>query len=708
MNSMNYKVRNAALVCAISILAAAPVQAYESPIHVFSVKDIQGGFNGTTFGPAGAAQDTGVICGIPGASLTVPCPPTAPEPVIDKEGVTLYPIDSEFGFYVVDFLGARGKERDGDYMEGFAGDIMDGDTHVGLKVSNAATDRYKVKKPYGTWCQGLGGSSIKCSTEHYSVLEHVLSCHEVLPYRFADPDDGTQAILEFPLDPDYTGEDDSFNCVMAELDDELFVVENGQLTTESFIDASVGVQMNANDNTTVLNDISVSTDYTVTLKDDGKVLYRWGDLIKRPNDIRMYARLPLPDEWKEPGADFDIISAQLVVNHWITNNPNDQLRPEDLENEAATGRKPSYRIDGDQWKSTIDCYEGDGDYMDTDEGSTDPHELGSGSVLRNERFADPNLVSGSTIPLVPRAPPLRFSSDLIGGFTNGYYTSTNRDPFEWSYRDMTTDPLVYEFVGTALPLSDAEAAEASFELVSGPRWRLRANKFGQNIPGLEIPLGECSPPPFTKENIKYEVGEMVTTVINLLDWADENSPLKTSKGWVDVLVNSVVEIAGTDSVSGIPYTTNGLPMTEDFDLAVYIKGDRKPLALFNARLLIEYDGETPVEPEDYDVAIIGMYSEAVVVEGVGFEVLVVVANLGPAAASGELEFECTSNRGDLWEFVNRPFTNVEDGWTEFYTFPLAEGVEKPAKVTCVATAVVDGDIDPTNNTDSVVTKIVKP
>ena len=40
--------------------------------------------------------------------------------------------------------------------------------------------------------------------------------------------------------------------------------------------------------------------------------------------------------------NYQVTKAHLVVNHWITNNPNDQLRPEDLENEAATGRKPSY------------------------------------------------------------------------------------------------------------------------------------------------------------------------------------------------------------------------------------------------------------------------------------------------------------------------------------------------------------------------------
>ena len=32
-------------------------------------------------------------------------------------------------------------------------------------------------------------------------------------------------------------------------------------------------------------------------------------------------------------------------------------------------------------------------------------------------------------------------------------------------------------------------------------------------------------------------------------------------------------------------------MTEDFDLAVYVKGDRKPTAVYDAHLEIEYEGE---------------------------------------------------------------------------------------------------------------------
>ena len=83
----------------------------------------------------------------------------------------------------------------------------------------------------------------------------------------------------------------------------------------------------------------------------------------------------------------------------------------------------------------------------------------------------------------------------------------------------------------------------------------------------------------------------MTTIINLLDWDESEgpSPLATSAGWVNVAANEFVTVAGTNN--GVPYTTNGLPMTDDFDLAVYIKGDAKSTAVFNAKLVIEYAGE---------------------------------------------------------------------------------------------------------------------
>ncbi len=119
------------------VTATANAYAWESDPHVFSINDVQGGFDGSTFGVIGARQDTGILCGAPGS--TISCPPTI-SPIVDKEGITLYPVDSEFGFFEVDFLGAKPKTRDGDYREGFVGNIPGG----GIKVSNAVTDVYKV------------------------------------------------------------------------------------------------------------------------------------------------------------------------------------------------------------------------------------------------------------------------------------------------------------------------------------------------------------------------------------------------------------------------------------------------------------------------------------------------------------------------------------------------------------------------------------
>ena len=592
----------AGLVLGASVMTPAQAVTYTSPLHTFSINDVQGGFTGSTFGTSGAVQDTSILCDAPGSSSA--CPPEV-SPIVSPKmppgsGTVdaLYPIDSEFGFYVVDFLGGARKIRDGDYLEGFVGDItgsyppsaeIDGNPIAyappiagGIAVSDAATDTYKAKTPLGSWCRGLGGNSVKCETEHYSVLEHVLSCHEVIPYFFANPETGAQGIL--PLDP-FPVDFGTTDCSLQGLDDVLNIISGGVDTGIRLTDATVGVQMLANDKTDLKNDIAVSSDYAVRLKADGKANYTWGGMVKLPNDVRLYARLALPDEWKQAGANYPVTAAKLVVRHTITNNPNDQLRPEDIENEAATGRKPSYSVtataSGDVWKSTLPCYEGDGDYIETDEGGTEPVPIAAGTVLKNTPFA----FTGYNVAFDLYA----FSGDLVKGFTNAYYTTINRDPFEWSYDpDGNPADATQNYVGSWLQ-NDSLGA-----LVTGPRWRLRPNKFGQDLPGLEIPLIECSPPPFEKDNIKYNVGVQTITEINLLDWDEVTngpSPLATTIGWVDVTQNGVVEIA--DTVNGVPVTTNGLPMTDDFDLAVYIKGDKKPVALYDAQLVIEWDN-TPI------------------------------------------------------------------------------------------------------------------
>ena len=158
--------------------------------------------------------------------------------------------------------------------------------------------------------------------------------------------------------------------------------------------------------------------------------------------------------------------------------------------------------------------------------------------------------------------PYAFSSDLFRGFTNGYYTTINREPFEWSYLRTNRNENVFNFIGCDGPVEDAattcynydanvtgndtqpvyETDGSDLELVSGPRWRLKPGKFGQDLPALEIPLRECSQPPFKSDNIKYECGRLHNYKINLLDWDESEgpSPLATSTGWVDVTANHLL------------------------------------------------------------------------------------------------------------------------------------------------------------------------
>ena len=221
----------------------------------------------------------------------------------------------------------------------------------------------------------------------------------------------------------------------------------------------VDCQMFPNDKTDIQNNVALSSDYSVQLKDDGKPLYGWGGIHKRPNDVRMYAKLALPAEWKAPRPPIiSVTKAQLVVNHWITNNPNDQLRPEDLENEAAIGRVPSYTksIDPDSgegvWKSNKACYEGDGDVIDTTEGQVDGTFIGVGTILKNGPAAlDPTATPG----IEAADDPFAFSADLYKGLTNGFYTTINREPFQWSYLRTNRDHNVFNFIGCDGPAEDA-------------------------------------------------------------------------------------------------------------------------------------------------------------------------------------------------------------------------------------------------------------
>jgi hypothetical protein len=352
------------------------------------------------------------------------------------------------------------------------------------------------------------------------------------------------------------------------------MVVDGEVTD---IPLAVGLPTMPPNESTLLNDLAVSNDYSLSLKDDGKAKYRFGTGYKKPTDMRMYARMPLPAEWKAPGANYAVTKAYLTIKHTITNNPNDQIRPEDMENEAARGAKPGYTdTGGGYWVSDRECYEGDG------------HLIPAGTVLKTPLFIDGPVDS-----------PMPLSEDLEEGLTNAWYTTIDREPFEFSY---DTDGDGSSDVSSPVP------DDTLGTLLSGPRWRLLPPKFGQDLPALDIPLIECSEVPFDSANIKYTHGELAETTIDLLDWAEvcyddwpnpgdytcvPDSPLSNSEGWVDYTKNPQNILAFIRG-DGTPISVNGAPLTEDFDLVVYVKGDKKAVRLYSATLDIEYVGEPPV------------------------------------------------------------------------------------------------------------------
>jgi len=494
--------------------------------HVFSTDDVTGTFDGLRQGDV--------------ADGDMPVVDFSADPTVTKDGVELYPINSEFGYHVTDFEGAVEKEfSDGLYEEGFIGNLTNevGD-QIGVVVSDAPTDTFKTPAVLGTWLSGLGGNSVKASTEHYVVMQNILS-DQKYP---GDPD------AEYALDDNLIviGGDYDGHAVQDLLDGTVSDGEGGFITiADENQDGVVDIKDILNPNESSVDyDIAASTDYSVTVKDDGKLLYRWGNMIKKPNDIRLEAQLDLPEEWSlRPTEDslqslYRITSAEVVMHHTITNNPNDQIRPEDLENESAIGTLPTYEIVSDYnedgegprevWRSTDGYYAGDGTFYE------------AGTILKDANLAT-NWAASDLAEIG--------AADGAEGFTNAWYTTMNREPFE--------------------PVLDGDEYGDS-----GPRWRLKPDKYGQDLPGVTIPTDPSATANPQKDQVKYEVGAETQTVINLLDWETPFSPMALSAGFQN--------LAGTVS-------DNGVNMSDKFDLSVYIKGDIKPATLYSAELLMDYE-----------------------------------------------------------------------------------------------------------------------
>jgi len=129
------------------------------------------------------------------------------------------------------------------------------------------------------------------------------------------------------------------------------------------------------------------------------------------------------------------------------------------------------------------------------------------------------------------------------------------------------------------PVLNEDGTEYS-EDGSGSRWRLQPDKYGQDLPSVVIPQDPSLTANPTHSEVKYEVGAETQTVLNLLDWEYPISPMSISAGWQDA-PGSVSE--------------NGLNMTENFDVAFYIKGDIKPATIYSAELVMTYEELTLYE-----------------------------------------------------------------------------------------------------------------
>ena len=159
------------------------------------------------------------------------------------------------------------------------------------------------------------------------------------------------------------------------------------------------------------------------------------------------------------------------------------------------------------------------------------------------------------------------------------------------------------------------------------------------------------------------------------------------------------------NVEPYPYTTNGLPMTEDFDVAFYVKGDRKSTVIYSAKLVLEYEGEEPgPAPTEADMAVTSVSVPSRTTLAATETVEVVVTNNGPAVASGGITLQGVSNRGDNVMFSSS-FEDLAEGGTEILSKNWTNGATKPSTFNWTATVTSASDPNPSNDSATAQTKV---
>jgi len=161
-----------------------------------------------------------------------------------------------------------------------------------------------------------------------------------------------------------------------------------------------------------------------------------------------------------------------------------------------------------------------------------------------------------------------------------------------------------------------------------------------------------------------------------------------------------------------PITNNGLPMTNGFDLAVYIKGDRKSTAIFDAQLEIEYEGGPVVPPPEVDVALTGLGVQEQVAFNVTVPITVTITNLTPdTAAAGVVRLVGVDQRADTPDYT---FSTTFSGLLAdpqaivfLWSTPAMPPPDNlPQNVSWTATVEAVGDIDVRNDSATAQSQVV--
>lgn len=382
-------------------------------------------------------------------------------------------------------------------------------------------------------------------------------------------------------------------------------------------------------------------DYTKKMKDDGKFLYYWGNYNQEPTPLYVYAKMDLPAAWKVAGANYKVTKAKLIIDHDITNSPNDQIRPEDFENENATGVLPQYTIcPTAPALAPAAC-------------SGQPTGTWVSSVDSQE---------GGDLELIPAGSVLKALNPATGLFeyTNAWYTSLDRDPFAGA----------------------------------NPRYRLKSSKYGQDLPGVEL--------------TQYEAGTPTTTTLDLLSIKNLTTGLPVladSKNWNNYLDQYIDPLTGqlVDPVDGYSFTE--CPMTTDFDLMMYIKGEvGKPTIIRSAQLVVEYDDPNAVPPPTVDLTIPSVTIPTSVYKSTTSTLRVTVDNLQSGAVPAAVTLVGKNSYGTVVGNFSTSITTPADNSAAIVSFTWT-APSYGTTVTWTATVSNPSDINNTNNTKTATTVV---